>query len=347
MPRLLLLVVLAFTAIVLAVAATTQDLYKLLGVSRTATEPEIKRAYKKLSRKYHPDKNSAPDAEAQFIAISEAYEVLSDDDKRQIYDRYGHEGLKQHEQGAGARQHQRNPFDMFSRFFGGQHHGAQERKGPDLRVQMQVDLTSFFVGNYEEFSVPRKILCDHCSGTGAASKNDIKICSTCQGQGIVLQKAQIFPGMYTNVQSACPTCAGKGKTIAKPCKHCKGHKIVEITNPLSFYLPPGAKEGWEMVFDGESDESPEWDIAGDVVVSVTSHASPEWRRKDSGLYRRETLAIDEALLGFERNITHLDGSIVQVVRTGTTQPGHVDVIKGRGVGVSCLLSFHRDLKRLT
>jgi DnaJ-related protein SCJ1 len=165
------LLVLASLACVLA----QQDFYKVLGgeskflvvskatsklihtisyyaVSRDAGETEIKKAYRKLSRKYHPDKNSAPDAEEKFIAISEAYGVLSDEDKRSIYDRYGHEGLKQHEQQGNRGGGQHNPFDMFSQFFGGGHRGPQERRGPDMRVRLEVDLKRMFVGNYEEVS---------------------------------------------------------------------------------------------------------------------------------------------------------------------------------------------------
>jgi DnaJ-related protein SCJ1 len=139
--------------------------------------------------------------------------------------------------------------------------------------------------------------------------------------------------MFTQVQSTCNTCHGKGKTIAKACPHCRGEKVISSTNTLSFYLPPGAAEGFEMLFDGESDESPDWDIAGDVIVRVFAKKNEEWRRKDAGLYRREILGVDEALLGFEKNVTHLDGRTVTIARSGTTQPGHVDVLKGEGVSI--------------
>ena len=153
---------------------------------------------------------------------------------------------------------------------------------------------------------------------------------------MTIQKAQIFPGMFTQMQATCNTCAGKGKTVARPCPHCRGQKVVQGENNLSFYLPPGAHEGFEMLFDGEADESPDWDVPGDVLVKVYARTDDEWRRKDSGLYRREIIGVDEALLGFERNVTHLDGKTVRIVRPGTTQPGHVDVIKGEGVGTGSL-----------
>jgi DnaJ-related protein SCJ1 len=184
-----------------------------------------------------------------------------------------------------------------------------------------------------QFTIPRKTLCDHCRGSGAASDSDIHTCKTCRGAGVTIQKAQIFPGMFTQMQATCNTCHGKGKTVAKPCPHCRGQKVVQSDNNLSFYLPPGAHEGFEMLFDGEADESPDWDIPGDVLVKVYAHKDAEWRRKDAGLYRREIIGVDEALLGFERNLTHLDGKTVRIARPGTTQPGHVDVIKGEGVSL--------------
>ncbi len=213
-----------------------------------------------------------------------------------------------------------------------------------------------------QFVIPRKILCDHCRGSGAASDGDIRQCGTCGGRGAVIQQAQVFPGMYTNVQSTCPTCSGKGKVIHRACAHCKGDKTVQTQATLTVDIPPGAPEGWEYVFEGEADESPDWE-AGDVFVRVRSNAeraqADGWRRKDGGLYRREVIGVDEvrtgtlgavedgvgrlltlrqpdlnatqALLGFERNVTHLDGRTVPIRRPGTTQPNHVDVFRGEGM----------------
>jgi len=153
--------------------------------------------------------------------------------------------------------------------------------------------------------------------------------------------------MFTQMQATCNTCQGKGKTVARPCSHCRGNKVIQSDNNLSFYLPPGAAEGFEMLFDGEADESPEWDIPGDVLVKVYARRDDEWRRKDAGLYRREIIGVDEALLGFDRNLTHLDGRIVNIVRPGTTQPGHIDVIKGEGVSrFSVCRSAHQGMLTL-
>ncbi|GHJ84881.1 hypothetical protein NliqN6_1283 [Naganishia liquefaciens] len=308
------------------------DHYSTLGLKKSASEADIKKAYKKLSRKYHPDKNSSPDAEELFIAISTAYEVLSDTETRSIYDRYGAEGLKQHEaQKQGGGMHH-NPFDMFSQFFGGQR--QQEKRGPSMLTTIEVDLADMYKGKHIEFTMPRQILCDHCRGSGAMTDGDIKQCGTCGGRGVTVQRAQVFPGMYTNVQATCNTCAGKGKVIHRACPHCKGAKTMTHQNRLDVDIPPGAPEGWETILEGEADESPDYE-AGDVVLRVRSKQSVGeaggWRRKDAGLYRREILSVDEALLGFERNITHLDGHVVSVKRPGTTQPGYVEVFKGEGM----------------
>lgn len=129
----------------------------------------------------------------------------------------------------------------------------------------------------------------------------------------------------------CGNCGGKGKVISKPCSHCHGQKVVTKTNQLSFYLPAGAQEGFTQLFDGDADESPEYDVPGDIHAKVVSRDNKEWRRKDAGLYRREVIGVDEALLGFEREVTLLDGKMVRLERTGTTQPGFIEVLKGQGV----------------
>ncbi|KAJ9114490.1 hypothetical protein QFC20_001363 [Naganishia adeliensis] len=221
---------------------------------------------------------------------------------------------------------------MFSQFFGGQR--QQEKRGPSMLTTLEVDLADMYNGKHVEVTVPRQILCDHCRGSGAMTDGDIKQCGTCGGRGMVIQRAQVFPGMFTNMQTTCSTCAGKGKVIHRACPHCKGAKTMSHPNTLEVDVPPGAPEGWETILEGEADESPDWE-AGDVIIRVRSRAgvgeAGGWRRKDAGLYRREVLSVDEALLGFERNITHLDGHVVSIKRPGTTQPGYVETFKSEGM----------------
>ncbi|KAI0049744.1 DnaJ-domain-containing protein [Auriscalpium vulgare] len=304
------------------------DLYKVLEVSRTASEQDIRKAYKKLSRKYHPDKNQDAGAEDKFVEVAHAYEVLSDSTKRQIYDRHGEEGLKAHE---GGQQHHANPFDMFSSFFGGHPAHDQVRRGPTSVSEFEVSLADVYKGASIDFMIKKKILCDHCRGSGAASDGDIHSCSGCGGSGVRIVKQQIFPGMFAQSQVTCNDCGGRGTVIAKPCPHCGGSKVLEHTAHYTLEVPKGAPEGFEVVFDGEGDESPDWE-AGDVVLRVRTRAEKgSWRRKETSLYWRETIGVDEALLGFERNLTHLDGHTVQLVRKGVTQPGFVQTIKAEGM----------------
>ena len=190
-----------------------------------------------------------------------------------------------------------------------------------------------------QFMLKKRVLCDHCRGSGAASDNDIHTCSGCGGSGVKVVKQQIFPGMFAQSQTTCNECQGHGKTIGRVCPHCRGQKVVDHTASFTLEVTPGMPEGHEVVFEGEADESPDWE-PGDVVIRVRSRKEKGgWRRKESSLYWKETIGIDEvnpvfglilyvadaalakALLGFDRNLTHLDGHIVRLVREGVTQPG--------------------------
>jgi len=209
---------------------------------------------------------------------------------------------------------------MFSSFFGG---GRQEqvRRGPTMISEIEVTLADMYTGKDVDFRIKKRILCDHCRGTGAASDSDIKKCSGCDGHGVKLVRQQVFPGMFAQTQATCNDCQGRGKIITRKCPHCGGEKVVDHTARYTLEVRPGMPEGHEVVFEGEGDESPDWE-AGDVVLRVRSHKTRGgWKRKEMSLYWSEVIGVDEALLGFERNITHLDGHIVTLRRTGVTQPG--------------------------
>ncbi|RDX57284.1 DnaJ-domain-containing protein [Lentinus brumalis] len=325
-----------------ALLVSAADLYKVLELSKSASEQDIRKAYKRLSRKYHPDKNKEPGAEEKFVEIAHAYEVLSDSTKRQIYDRHGEEGLKAHE---GGQAHYANPFDMFQSFFGGGggHASQQVRKGPTSISEFEVSLADIYTGASIDFMIKKRILCDHCRGTGAASSNDIHTCNACGGQGVRIVRQQIMPGMITQSQVQCNECVGRGTVIKKPCPHCGGNKVMDHTQHYTLEVPKGSPEGHEVVFEGEADESPDWE-AGDVVIRVRSKKEHGgWKRKESGLYWKETISVAEALLGFERNLTHLDGHVVELKRQGVTQPGFVQIIKDEGLPLFERPSEHGDL----
>ncbi|WVO13544.1 hypothetical protein L204_101165 [Cryptococcus depauperatus] len=311
-------------------ACLAENFYGVLGVKKDASESDIKKAYRKLSKKYHPDINPDEAAHEKFIEISKAYEILSDSETRSIYDRHGEQGLKQHEaQKAGGNQ------DPFARFFGG---GApQEQRGPGMITNLEVSLADMYTGRNVEFQIPRRVICPHCHGSGANSPSDIHTCQQCNGQGAVVQRHQVFPGMFTNVQMTCPHCNGQGKRITKQCHKCNAHKTVSIQHTLAVHIPAGAPEGFEEVFHGEADEQTDME-AGDVVVRVRSRnegpggeGGGGWKRLESGISGRVTLSVAEALLGFKRQLKHLDGRTIMVSRAGTTQPGEVEVIEGEGM----------------
>jgi len=324
----------------LATLGCAADFYKILDVHKSASDKDIRAAYKRLSKKWHPDKNKSPEAEGKFVDIARAYEILSDETKRQIYDRHGEEGLKAHEGGHG---HQPNPFDMFSNFFGGQQQQQQTRRGPSSLTEFEVTLADVYQGANIDFMVKKKILCDHCRGTGAASDGDIHSCTGCGGNGVKLMKQQIFPGMFAQTQVTCNECSGRGKVIKRKCPHCQASKVVDHTAHYTLEVTPGMPEGHEVVFHGEADESPDWE-AGDIVLRIRSKKEKGgFRRKEANLYWKETIGVDEALLGFQHNITHLDERIITLERDTVTQPGFVQVIKGQGLPLHNSHAGHGDL----
>lgn len=266
--------------------------------------------------------------------MSEAYQVLSDPEQRSIYDRFGEEGIKRHQAGQARGGGSHDPFDVFRNFFGGGFGaggGGGVRKGPTKQFEVKVNLADMYMGRQVQISFDRSVVCPKCDGSGAKSRQDIHTCSACNGQGVRIVRQQIMPGFVTNAQMTCDKCGGKGRVISEPCERCGGHKTVRENVDLDIDIQPGAREGEEMVFEGESDESPDFE-AGDIVVKLWSEKSKSgFRRRDSHLYTSMAIGLDEALLGFERNITHLDDHVVTIQRHGVTQPGFTEIIKDQGM----------------
>ncbi|EFW15653.1 DnaJ domain-containing protein [Coccidioides posadasii str. Silveira] len=324
-----------------------EDYYKVLGIDKSASERDIKRAYRTLSKKYHPDKNPGDEsAHQKFVDIAEAYDVLSTASTRKIYDKYGHEGLKQHKEGGGAPTH--DPFDLFSRFFGGGgHYGhSGQRRGPDMEVRMHVPLQTFYSGKEAEFQVEKQQICDTCEGSGSAD-GKVDTCSKCGGHGVVLQKHMLAPGIFQQVQMHCDKCGGKGQSIRNPCPVCQGKRVVRKPVTLTATIERGMGKGSKIVFENEADESPDW-VAGDLIL-VLMESEPQlgdddaertdgtfFRRKGKDLFWKEVLSLREAWMGdWTRNLTHLDGHIVQLGRKRgqVVQPLSVETVKGEGMPV--------------
>ncbi|MCJ1325015.1 DnaJ- protein scj1 [Thelotrema lepadinum] len=334
-----------FLALLLPLVLGAEDFYKLLQVDKSASEKDIKKAYRSLSKKFHPDKNPGDDgAHQKFVAIAEAYEALSNSETRRIYDQYGHEGLAQHKQGGGQRAH--DPFDLFSRFFGGGGHfgGGGQRRGPDMEVRVNVPLKDFYNGNEHEFSVEKQQICEECEGTGSADGH-VETCSQCGGRGMVVQKHMLAPGIFQQVQMGCDKCGGQGKTIKKPCKVCGGSRVVRKVSSYTLSVDRGAPRGSRIVYENEADASPDH-VAGDLTVQLDEldpaiGTSDEervdgtfFRRKGTEMFWKEVLSLREAWMGdWTRNLTHLDGHTVRLHRERgeTVQPNTVEVVEGEGM----------------
>ncbi|GAA5853728.1 hypothetical protein JCM3766R1_002876 [Sporobolomyces carnicolor] len=329
------------------VASAASSYYDILGVSRTADDKALKKAYRKLSKQYHPDKNDSEEAQVKFLEITRSYEVLSDKDKRQIYDRHGEAGLKQSESNGGGPGGGGDPFDVFRRAFGfgggGAGGGSGQRRGQNMLAEIEVDLKAMYQGDSIKFSIARKAVCEQCDGSGARSDKDIVECPVCEGRGIRLVRHQLAPGIFQQVQMHCDRCQGRGRTIKHLCSTCRGHRIVDTQSDLVLHVDRGLPEGSEIVFEGEADEAPDV-VPGDVVVRVRSKRElGGFMRKESNLYWKEVISVKEALLGFKHTVKGLDGHDIVLSRVGvTTQPGFVDVVPGEGMPIYHL-SGHGDL----
>ncbi|TWU71840.1 DnaJ- protein scj1 [Metarhizium rileyi] len=332
--------------VLIQIVVCAEDYYKVLGVEKQATEKQLKSAYRQLSKRFHPDKNPGDEtAHEKFVQVSEAYDILSDAETRQIYDRYGHDGVKQHKNGGGGGGGH-DPFDLFSRFFGGHGHfgsSSREPRGQNLEVKVEIALRDFYNGATTEFQWNRQQICETCEGTGSAD-GQVETCSTCGGHGIRIVKQQLAPGMFQQMQMRCDACGGRGKSIKHKCPVCNGQRVERKPTTVTLKIQRGAGRESSVVYENEADESPDW-VAGDLIVILTEKApSPEdnpdnvdgvyFRRKGDDLYWTEVLSLREAWMGgWSRNITHLDSHVVRLGRTRgqVIQSGHVETVPGEGM----------------
>ncbi|CAD5209174.1 unnamed protein product [Bursaphelenchus okinawaensis] len=286
--------------------------YDVLEVSPTATEQELKKAYRKLALKYHPDKN--PNEGERFKLISQAYEILSDPKKREIYDKYGEEGIK--EGGGGGGGH--NPMDIFDMFFGGGgHRGHRENKVRDMVHQMSVSLDKMYTGFTKNLKIKRFVLCSACDGVGGA-KDAVKECSDCDGHGVVIRNIQIAPGFVQRSQAACSKCRGEGEIISVPCTTCGGKKRMKVEEIIEVNVNKGSKDGQKIVFYGKGDQE-KGKEPGNVVIVLDEQNHPVYTRDGDNLLLSMQLNITESLCGTQRKMKTLDGRQIMF----TTLPGEV------------------------
>lgn len=309
-----------------------RDYYEVLGVSKSATADEIKKAYRRLAMKHHPDRNKDDDtSEARFKEAKEAYEVLKDANKRATYDRFGHEGLKGAAGGPGGfgAEGFGDIFgDVFGDIFGGGRRGgggAQVFRGADLGYELKLDLEKAVAGDTVTIDVPTQVACDTCDGSGAKRGTDPVTCSTCSGVGQVRMQQGFF-----SIQQTCPTCKGAGTTIADPCTSCHGRGRVRKTRTLSVKVPAGVDDGDRIRLSGEGEAGRNGGPSGDLYVEIRVKPHKIFEREGSNLSCLVPVSFATAALGGEVELPTLNGHVSLKVPAGT-QSGKVFRLRGKGV----------------
>jgi molecular chaperone DnaJ len=306
-----------------------RDYYEVLGVEKGADDKEIKKAYKRLAMKYHPDRTQGDKAmEEKFKEVQEAYEILSDDQKRAAYDNYGHAGVDPNRGGGGGGADFNDIFgDVFGDIFGGGRRGGQSRaqRGSDLRYNLELNLEDAVRGKSVEIKVPTWVSCDVCDGSGAKKGTQAKSCPTCHGAGQVTMRQGFFA-----VQQTCPTCSGRGKIIPDPCTKCHGDGRVEKTKTLSVKIPAGVDTGDRIRLAGEGEAGQFGAPAGDLYVQVHVKEHPIFVRDGNNLYCDVPISFSTAALGGEIDVPTLDGR-VKLKIPAETQTEKMFRLRGKGV----------------
>ncbi len=309
-----------------------RDYYEVLGLSRDAGEREIKKAYKRLAMKYHPDRTQGDkEKEETFKEIKEAYEVLNNDQKRAAYDQYGHAAFEQGGMGGGGfggGADFGDAFgDIFGDIFGGGRRGGQsrQRRGSDLRYNLEMTLEEAVRGKSVEIKVPTYVSCEPCNGSGAKKGTSAKTCSTCHGHGQVQMRQGLFA-----VQQTCPSCSGKGKVITDPCPSCRGQGRVEKTKTLNAKIPAGVDTGDRIRLTGEGEAGEHGAPAGDLYVQVHVKDHPIFVRDENHLYCEVPISFTTAALGGEIEVPTLEGKVKLKVPK-ETQTGKMFRLRGKGV----------------
>lgn len=315
-------------------ATTKRDYYEVLGVSRDATEEEIRKAHRRLVLQYHPDRNTEPGAAEKFKEIQEAYEVLSDRERRAAYDRYGHLGVNG---GVGS-----GPFgraggfgieDIFETFFGqATAAGRRQRvqRGADLRYDLKLSFEEAIFGTEREISFPRNDVCGRCRGQGIEPGSTPVTCRRCGGTGEIRRVHQNFFGQFVNV-SICDDCDGHGSVITDPCRQCRGQGTVRITRKLKVTIPAGIDDNSQIRLTGEGEPGPNGGPPGNLYLVVHVEPHRYFTRQGNDLIVELPINFAQAALGDEVEIPTLEGELVRLKIPAGTQSGRVVRIRGRGV----------------
>lgn len=305
-----------------------KDYYEVLGVSRDANEQEIKKAYRRLAVKYHPDRNpDDKEAEDRFKEAAEAYEVLSDTEKRRIYDQYGHDGLKGSGfSGFGGVDDIFSHFgDIFGDLFGFSSRRRDPRRGRDLPTELDLTFEEAAKGTVKEVEVRRRAACATCGGTGAKPGTQPEICPTCQGRGQVVHQQGFFV-----IQTTCPTCRGEGSLIHEKCPDCKGRGYQVVTESLKVTIPAGIDDGMTLRVAGKGEAGPAGASPGDLYVTCRVASDDRFERDGADLLTRVDVTYAQLVLGTEVEIPLVEGTMSMEIPAGTPVD-HTFVLKGKGL----------------
>ena len=326
-----------------------RDYYEVLGVDKNASADEIKKAYRKMAIKYHPDKNPGDkEAEEKFKEAAEAYSVLSDADKKARYDQFGHAGVEGagpdfsggfgnlndilNDLFGGAFGGGFGGFGGFGSGFGGSRSGQRQQRvyrGRDIRVRVKLTLEEIAKGVEKEISIEKNVPCTECGGKGAKNSSDIKTCPGCQGSGQVQRVVNSFLGQ-TVTYSTCQQCGGEGKIISNPCRSCAGTGLVRKRETIKVKIPAGVEAGMQLTLQGEGHSAKNNGINGDLLVVIEETEHPHLKREGNNLYYTKVISVVDAMLGAEVTVPCLDGDYKIKIDQGT-QSGEVVRLRGRGL----------------
>lgn len=318
-----------------------KDYYELLGVSKTATADELKKAYRKLAIKYHPDKNPGDkEAEEKFKEIAEAYSVLSDTDKRARYDRFGHQGVGGAGGFGGGGFNMEDIFSQFGDIFGdaspfgsffGSSGGGRRmvRKGSDLRIKLTLDLEDVAKGVEKKIKVKRYVSCKSCSGNGSKNGNSLQTCATCQGTGQIKRVQQTMLGQMIT-SNTCHTCSGDGKIVQERCDTCFGEGRVLEEDILNIKIPGGVAEGMQLSMTGKGNVPARGGVAGDLLIQIEEKEDPSLKRDGNNVIYDLVMNFADLALGSEVEIPAIGGKVKINVKPGT-QAGEILRLRGKGI----------------
>lgn len=310
-----------------------RDFYQVLGVNRQASQEEIKKSFRRLARQYHPDVNRNSDAEARFKEINEAYEILSDPEKRSMYDRFGQAGPQAGFGGFGDFSGFGGIDDIFESFFGGMRTGSTTRqgpmRGPDLRYDLTIEFDEAVFGCEKEVLVPRHETCPHCQGSGAEPGTQPIRCPQCSGTGEIRRQQQTILGSFIQV-TTCPRCQGEREIVTTPCTECRGQRVIQVERTIAVKIPAGVDDGTRIRLAGEGEPGIRGGPPGNLYVVLTVKPHSHFRREENNVLLELDINVAQAALGDEVEVPTLDGHERLAIPAGT-QTGEAFRLRGRGV----------------